>query len=566
MPRLKASALCLILSLLLLSLTPTLAQSETHPPQSPYPDELPLLLDPAIVFPSSEHVQVVETLPLYVANQQQVSFYDYDAEEWRTYQYPEFHSLPQETVTVNFTETSAGGYVLEVEYAVPCPDCEIGDNPLDYTPPHAAFVRERWHFDLTTGLFTPFEAVCGAHARALPGEGEWVVTVLQGEYFLCNTETGQTSTALSNISSVPAPALLGNPLLSPDGRWLVFVFYYDLRVWTYDFVTDNLNYLGIMTTTSPFGSSGYPTFYWIDQHRLVVENRTINYGDHHAYLYWADAAQPDSLQLFYHRNNSYPQKLDNPTRFVWTGSAFEDTQGEAASSFAETCTTHEYNPATNEIISYAVPSVCSYGLPIPDGSGDRLTRAYPYQTKGQSLIRFNPGTRRHELIPIGNFMDLALSPSGRYVVTTVDVGHYDYQIAVVDLETRSVLLPFESTSDQFSWVEWINEHIFWQRVRPEYGNNRLLTISEGVVSVQTGRFYPPRIGLSPDKQFLLMESQHRTLDVLNLETLETTTIAFAPEGAMLSAGWEMDGVITVMAWEDDDYPRRLGGWRIRVNL
>jgi hypothetical protein len=87
------------------------------------------------------------------------------------------------------------------------------------------------------------------------------------------------------------------------------------------------------------------------------------------------------------------------------------------------------------------------------------------------------------------------------------------------------------------------------------------------VSIQSGAFYSPTYGgASPDKRFLLMESGHQTLDILNVATLETTTIAQIPDGTMIYGVWNNDGLITVTIWKDDYFRGQLGRWLVHLNL
>jgi len=331
-------------------------------------DNLPIPLDPNSIFTSPDLVESIEPLPLYIADQEQVSFYDDDAKVWRSYPYPEFPLEPDEIYMASFTQNPSGDYVLKVEYYTPCiADCVIDESAIDYTPPLAARVRERWHFDLDTGEFTPFEEICGGYAQAESGEGEWVFGAsAEGLLLICNTETGQTSAPLPEIDySTP---LLKSPSVSPNGRWLVFTFYYDLAVWVYDFVEGTLTSLGHMTTTSPFTDIEFPKVDWIDDQHIIMENLTVNYGDDHFYLYAADVSQVDSLEMIYHSNRRQALKLDNPIRYLWIGEQFDGTDGSVTPDVVEDCTIHEYNPVDHTIKSYYIQDVCSFDRIIPDGS------------------------------------------------------------------------------------------------------------------------------------------------------------------------------------------------------
>lgn len=530
-------------------------------------DNLPILLDSNSVFTSPDLIESIEPLPLYIADQEQVSFYDDDSKAWHSYPYPEFPLEPDEIYTANFTQNPSGEYVLKVEYYTPCiTDCVIDESAIDYTPPLAARVRERWHFDLNTGEFTAFESICSGYARAESGEGKWVFgESAEGLLRICNTETGQTSAPLPEIDySTP---LLKSPSLSPDGRWLVFTFYYDLAVWVYDFVEGTLTSLGHMTTTSPFTHIEFPKVDWIDDQHIIVQMLTVDHGDNTFYLYAADVSQGNSLELIYNSIRRQALKLDNPIRYLWVGKQFEDTESTVVPDVMENCTIHEYNPVDHTIESFYIQEVCSLGWVIPDGSGDHLALQQPYEDSTQrQFVRFSRDTHVYKIIPVGNFIGMAgLSPDGRYAVITIGSGQYDYQIAVLDLQSNLFLEPFYPTDLPFAYIEWVGNHTFWQNHSND-SEDRLFTISDTGLSVQSGRFYAPKNGASPDNRFLLMESTHGTLDVLNIETLETMTIAQIPDGASIGAAWEADGHITVFVWKDDYFAGALGRWRVRLNL
>jgi hypothetical protein len=541
-----------------------------HPGQMQ--EHLPVPIDPTQVFPSSDLVEVIETLPLYIAEPGQVSFYDYDQAEWHTYPYPDFSPAPGEIAAADFTDNGDGTYALKVQYYTNCDeDCDDGEGSPDLTPPRAALVRERWHFDLDTGQFTPFEAICGDHARALSGAGEWVVISLDGEVHLCNTESGQMSAPLLNvphIGFISTPALLDSPSISPNDRWLVFTFYYDFKVYVYDFAEDRLISLGTMVTNVPFSNRDYPVVTWVNQEHITLENWTSNYGDDQFFLYQADVSQPDSLELIYHSNSQPLMKLQSPARYIWIGQQIVDeTSDTSTPSQEDDCTIHEYHPEDDTISSYYISDVCSFGALVPDGSGDRLARQYPVREDGpQNLIRFNLETGMHEVIPVSGFHFLAgFSSDGRYAVMTLNVGEHDYQVAVLDLQTHALLEPRYPTSDQFTYIQWTDKRTFWQ-VLGNDADDRLFTISENSLSVQTGRYYPPGGNTSPDGRLLLVESDHRTLDILDVKTFQTTTVAQIPDGAMIYAVWEDDGSIKVTVWRDNYYTGWFGRWRVRVHI
>ncbi|MBA3868177.1 MAG: WD40 repeat domain-containing protein [Anaerolineae bacterium] len=531
--------------------------------------DLPIPIDPKEIFTSSNAVKIVETLPLYVADQKQVSFYNYEKQQWFTYLYPKFPLAQREIPTAYFTENPDGSYMLKVDYYIPCTDnCEVagGEGDIDFTPPRAAFTRERWHFELTTGQFTPFETICGDYARAIKGEGEWVVATSNSKLYLCNTETGQSSKPLPAIEGVSAPAILRYPALSADGHKLAFTFYYLTSVWVYDFQQNKLIPLGSMSTSAIFTPLDYPVIDWIDNERIVIEGATNNYGGDEYYLYAADASVEDNLELFYHRFVPYLSKLTNPTRFMWIGDSLEAESPEATPDQTQECTFHEFNPLTKKDMAYQIADVCSQGLIITDGSNDRLTLNYPHESNTpQSIIRFNRKTGFHQEIPVENLLGLGeVSPDGHYVVVSIDQGQQDFQVAVLDLQTNMRLKPFYPTPKQYNYVEWIGNHTFRQSLG-EPNSTNLYSISNSGVSVQSGDFSYASGGASPDKRFLLYASNHGTIDILNIDTFQSMTIAQIPNGITIGAVWGSDGLINISASQGDYDAKTLGRWRVKFN-
>jgi hypothetical protein len=91
----------------------------------------------------------------------------------------------------------------------------------------------------------------------------------------------------------------------------------------------------------------------------------------------------------------------------------------------------------------------------------------------------------------------------------------------------------------------------------------LYTVSDTALSVQLG----PKFGdTSPDQKHILAESDHHTLDILNIETFQTTTIAQIPDGFMIYGRWEDNDLLTVAVWKDDYYQGQHGRWRIRLKI
>jgi hypothetical protein len=532
-------------------------------------EDLATPIEPDLVFAAYDLIEIVETLPLYFAEQERVNFYDFNHAVWQSYDYPDFPLMDGETAWTTFTENADGSFMLKVEYFISCmEDCEnYGEGYIDYTPPQAAKTRERWHFDPDTGTFTPFESECGNLAQALSGQGEWVLNLDNADYYLCNTETGQRSERLTDLPERFGPALLAATSLSLDNRFLIFSYPYDLSIFAYDFQENQLNLLGMMQRNSPFFSIDYPKMVWVDNLNLIIENATSNYGDDHYYLYRANVTQPNSLELIYHNNSThaYTLRLEEPLRYVWVGKQFPDA-GTNTESLEEDCTIHEYTPATNTVNSYYIQGICSYGWTIPDGTDDRLAVQYANVSDTRHLIRFNPTTNLFEEILTANIQGLAgFSPDGHYAVLTIDAGDYNFQIIVLDLQTKTIVEPLYSIHHQYAYVQWINSHTFWMNTS-NAELDAIFTISANHLIAQFGKFYRPNAVMSPDSRFMLVESDRRTLDILDIATLETITIAQVPDGTVIYGTWDDDGLITITLWYEDYHQERIGRWRVRLDV
>ena len=135
--------------------------------------------------------------------------------------------------------------------------------------------------------------------------------------------------------------------------------------------------------------------------------------------------------------------------------------------------------------------------------------------------------------------------------------------AIIDLQARTLFEPFYPSNDANVYMVWINNHTFWRNLPSNSPNDELFTISENHVSVQEGNFSPIQGEPSPDHQYVLVNSDVGRLDILNIETHETTTIAQTPNGEMISGVWGEDGLITITVWQTEG---PLGHWRVRVNF
>jgi hypothetical protein len=527
-------------------------------------------IDPNEVFTAPELVESVETLPLYFAERERVSFYDYEQTEWKSYNYPEFPLYQDETASPSFVENDDGSFMLKVDYGISCTDdCEdYGDGYVDFTPPQAATPRERWHFDLTTGAFTQFEPVCGNFARALSGQGEWVLSYDDFGYYLCNTETEQRSNPLTELPERYGTALLTASSLSPGNRYLLFNYPYDAAIYAYDFQDNQLTDLGRMQVDSALFTLDYPKIEWVDGQNLMLENFSSNYGDDHYYLYRANAAQTDSLELLYHSNRTTAFQVNAPHRYIWIGQQFPDINSNSMTSSEEACTIHEYTPSSNTINSYYIEGICSYGWTIADGTDDRLAIHYSDNANtSRSLIRFNLTTGLREEILFANIQSIAgLSPDGHYVVLVIEDEQSNFQYLVFNLQTYSYLEPLYPSNYQYSEVQWINNQTFFQNSPDESLDDFIFHIANQRITVQSGQFYPSYMAFSPNNHLLILKWDEETLQILNILTLETTTIAEAPDGTVIYGIWDDDGLINITLWYEDYYHEKIGRWRVHLNI
>lgn len=549
-----------LLRLLTLFAMPLFINTATAQPNLPAP------IDPDLVFTNDGIVEVIETLPLYSVDGNQVYFYDYETGDWNSYPYPDFPLQTDEAATPNFIENRDGTYTLNVDYYIPCTEaCE--DDGYYYEPPTPPTVRERWHFDRQRGVFTPYQAICGDHARTPIDAAMWIVLVAEGGVALCNTTTGQMTPTMQIEQSVTAPALLQSSAVAPDRRTMVFSFYYDTRLWAYDFTTHTFTLLGKMSDNMGWVSGGTPRIKWVDNKRLLVEVETSNYGGEEQSLYKAVVNQNDSVELIHHSFNGFLPYHANelPATYVWVGREGDTTD----TTTPEPCRFYEYDVATEVITSYFIENVCTVGWEVPDGSGDHITNRYPDTNISQKfLIRYNYETGLHESFSVGRLQSMnSVSPDGRYLVITLlgDDGR-SYEMAVLDLQTQTTLEPTFPNDQFYTYGEWINNTTFQQPRSGTYQSDHTYTVTDAGVTVESGLLYKYYTAALPDKHFRLVYSRNNTLDIFNVETLESTPFAKTPEGASLYATWTDDGSFIVTVWHSGEEPYYIGRWRVRFNL
>ena len=293
--------LCYAILLLLLLTSPIAAQDDT----TPFP-----VLDEAAIF--ADGVTVIERLPVlnFDNEARELYYYDVDSEQWQTHDYPS--DLP--TIR-SIKQRSDGTSLIYTE------DSYTFNS--DVNPEYV------WLFDPDSGLTRP-PAICNL-VQALPDEGEWRFTQLDGEesYRFCNTETGEHTAPLPQeivngiyIGTVENSIFVCKdywtmgykPVTSPDGDWIIFEqcsvtvgpFH---TIYSYEIATDTINRLELL------GPVDYVMLIdWLDNTTPVFRTGDFRTGASHSF-FKLDITQADSLvelsrPLYAH----IPINFDNPIR------------------------------------------------------------------------------------------------------------------------------------------------------------------------------------------------------------------------------------------------------------
>lgn len=413
--------------------------------------ELPQVLAAEDVF--TDAVEVVERLPITYADTNRttrvIRHFDPATSAWIAFDYP------AELAFTNEIQMRADGTLL------------VGDPGLSVSSDSA------WSLTLNTGEWEKTALACG-EIKVSPGEGEWRLdlSAIDGLYYLCSTESGtQVPLVLEDIQAGvqqvdPDPAL--------DRGWVVFAS--DIWVYAYQPATGALNRLGSMAT---YGKR-VEVVRWADAtHPVLHIDFSPEWSVRHLAI--ADVTQPDSMRYVGGQVRWWPSFYDDPPRYEWVLADYNEHAWTTATSeedFQELCQVHVFDLTQQKTILLPyIPTICTSGIPIPNGNGDRLARDVGYGWQNRSgpepvsadLVRFNPYTNAAEVLYTGEIEWLIdVSADGRHAFLILgDDGELTYTgvyqdafdvfapltpspvMAVFDLDSREIVETYPVAFDEF---------------------------------------------------------------------------------------------------------------------
>jgi hypothetical protein len=481
-------------------------------------EDLPAPLNAEDVF--TDAVMVVESLPLLVSDDTQVSLYDYETENWHTYDYPRrspmdatFTLLDDDTYLMRFVDVH--GYSGEAIGSV-------------------------WYFDPRTGEFREPATVCGHWVRVISNQHNWIAIwdeEAQG-YRLCSMMTGEITPPLEwedgyfDVLSI-----------SPDENWALLKN--SGFIYTYEFTTGEILNLGQIIGIDRIG------VFWVDVNRVVIKNDYESDVSQEYTLYAMNVSQPHSLQGIYASDVS-PVFVNEPRHFEWIGDAqFIEALGKIQRNNVEDCTVHELSLETFEITDYYLPDVCELGILIPDETGDRLA----FDDDTGTVIRFNRYSGETQtLFESVRGENIGFSPDGRYfemVVTSENDALSELKI--FDLQSDEMVYSIERITDR-ERIVWLDDNRF---LLYRADDNQLINLANNSVVSLDGS------PIARDADYILLHPDTDTLAVYNVASSETTPIAHNLSSYIVVASWAEGGDLRIRLETSEYIP--VGDWRVRIN-
>jgi hypothetical protein len=352
----------------------------------------------------------------------------------------------------------------------------------------------------------------------LQDEGVWVIYQNREteSFHLCFTETDDLSEPLPEGLALNACDLFGRPpSVSPDGKRVVFTdcSYTNYSLYSYNIETGQLNNLGMGGE-----AESIHVMHWLDNETFTVSS-SVNRNDEIRYVYLANAAQSDSMELIASQWVYQPQYFDDPSRYIW----LSDAQ------------VHEYNLETHEerVLSQ-VP--CNYAscsqIAIPNSQHPSLIAVLD----GHPMVE----TKRLYIIDVD---------TGLIMFTTTFAGGFGLR----------------EQSSTFRWLDddtfILFEILFRTTVFPY--SARLVTLNgEQVDETIIHYLYQP--SLSPNKQYLLLDDVALGIDLYELGRGSLPIIQpLDAEIYDLDLIWQEDNSLLVTFTDIQDEVT-LGRWLVRV--
>jgi hypothetical protein len=449
-----------------------------------------------------------------------------------------------------------------------------------------------WILDPMTGAFAQADTPCHVDQdiremdnsvltstlqhESAPFPDAWVVVPTTRSTALCSMLTGYISRPLPD-NVVYWDYRYGVPILprtSPDGQWVVFMTYQwksgpgdEYHLYSYHPAADDLIDLGSFTPQLGEDVGGV---YWIDNTRFAFGVSAMpEWSIRNVYV--GDASQPDSVDFAASMLRFSPRVLRNPSSVEGMDAAMED------GTSAGPCFLEHYDALTREHTLYDTGDLCEYGIPIPDGSGDRLYRAI---LPAMTVTRYNleTGARRNlftgEVEYVGN-----ISPGGRYAVIglgnngAIDVeqdpnpnwdldyynnpGYFDavvHQYLIMDLETGAWIREFPSSA------HWFTDDLL--TITPAEGTHSLIQLEHGAF---TETELPGQVVLAlPERDQLLLEYTDGSVKLYTASTGEVVPIINSINGLAYEVRRGTGETLRVSATRSTDLHNVRTFWTIQL--
>ncbi len=409
-------------------------------------------------------------------------YYFYD-NEWRSIPFPDDITPSTSGIAYGRSLIIMEGISLFWEI-----DPEQGEL-IPFTPHCAETAGQSYYINIDLGTYIP-----------LP---KWVpYTDTESETtFLCNPLTGEIGLAIpDHLEWLYAHwADLYGGSISPSGEWIVLYdppedYSYLKPLYSFNTITGEIIELG----TPILEGNSYITGWFFDTEFMIRSGDT---GWATQYVYVGRVDTPNSIDLAGESFRDYPDFYANPPRIESISDSYYATEYVFNKPIVPPCGRHIYDFETNTSNSYYTGSICTIGIIIPNGNGDRL-HITTEPTMGSSLVRFNASTGIRTILFTGEVEEIhAISPDGRYVLMILEnTGRTDFSpnagydtppphdlstAIVLDITTHEMVYEItdlqreEESTPAFLWLDE-NQLLIDFRER----NGRLIDVDNGQFSEQ----------------------------------------------------------------------------------
>ncbi len=471
----------------------------------------------------TEAAQVVKVHPVVDNEKRTLSIYEEG--EWITLPYPDALTQIRETqdrdssIVYPLIAQRPGGIYLFPERV------------------DATYSYRVWrYFPELDGLYT-VDSPC--HADDFSLTNPWVYSSIGNKTYLCNWITGETSPELPNDPAWGASRFssVDQPDLSPDGRYLLLSAY--RQFYSYNFEDQQVRFMGEIT--GRFDNVGFsewltPTIFAVgasDMPEWSVRN-----------VYVGDVEIINSLQFAINMLRFSPTPLYYPLGYQVMDAVMHDgpTSGP--------CFVEFHDLAKRYTTRYDTGSLCEYGIPIPDGSGDQLYRAtYP----GGVVVRYNflTGTRRN--LYVGEVESLGpIAPDGQLGLIALDDSGVVETDQDADMNFGTALEPVEYVVMNLNDGQILGRvpaNVKWLNSRTLYNQEQIYRINLGNEVYSQG--LPGTVltvGQQDEQPYLVLKSADNELRLYDVSSTAVETIGVIPPGYDIIAEYRPEGILRLMLY------------------